>query len=84
MKNNFIIPKKAFKNTVFGKILIGASDAFTGGTVSNIVYSDENKEAGVIDWKRAGASLSTVIIIAAFVAGKIKFEDLINIINLLK
>ena len=83
MKNNFL-PKKAFKNTVFGKILIGASDAFTGGTVSNIVYADENKDAGVIDWKRAGASLSTVIIIAAFVAGKIKFEDLINIIELLK
>ena len=80
----FITKGKPFKNTVFGKILIGASDAFTGGTISNIVYADENTQPGQIDWKKAGASLSTIILIIAFTTGKIKLEDLTNILSLLK
>jgi hypothetical protein len=84
MQSNFIEPKKPFKNTVIGKILIGASDAFTGGTISNIVYADENTLPGQIDWKKAGASLSTIILIIAFTTGKIKLEDLTNILSLLK
>ena len=80
----FITKGKPFKNTVIGKILIGASDAFTGGTISNIVYADETTQAGQIDWKKAGASLSTIILIIAFTTGKIKFEDLIQVIELLK
>jgi hypothetical protein len=75
---------KPFKNTILGKIIIGASDAFTGGTVSNIIYADENTQAGQIDWKKAGASISTVILIISFIAGKIKFEDLIQVIDLIK
>lgn len=77
-------PKKPFKHTVLGKIIIGATDAFTGGTVSNIVYADESTASGQIDWKKAGASLSTLILITAFVAGKIKLEDLLHLINILK
>jgi hypothetical protein len=84
MKNNFIEPKKRFKNTIVGKILIGASDAFTGGTISNIVYADENTAPGQIDWKKAGASLSTIILIIAFTTGKIKLEDLTNLLTILK
>lgn len=75
--------KKPFKNTTIGKIVIGAADAFTGGTVSNIVYQDENKPAGELDFKRAGASIATVILIAAYVAGKVKIEDLLQIIGAL-
>lgn len=80
----FTEPKKPFKNTVIGKILIGASDAFTGGTISNIVYADETTGAGQIDWKKAGASISTLLLIAAFIAGKIKIDDLLTLINYLK
>ena len=75
--------KKPFKKTIFGKILVGVGDAFTGGTVSNLVYQDENAPAGAIDWKRAGVSIGTVILIYAFAAGKISFTDLHNIILLL-
>jgi hypothetical protein len=72
--------KKPFKKTIFGKILVGVGDAFTGGTVSNLVYSDENTDAGQIDWKRAGVSISTVILIYAFASGKISLQDLQSII----
>jgi hypothetical protein len=80
----FIATKKPFKHTVLGKILIGATDAFTGGTVSNIVYADETTASGQIDWKKAGASLSTLILITSFVLGKIKLDDLLQLINMLK
>lgn len=75
--------KKPFKNTTVGKILIGAADAFTGGTVSNVVYHDETTPAGSIDFKRAGASVATLLLIAAYVAGKVKIEDLLQIIGAL-
>lgn len=84
MYNKPFEPKKPFKNTMLGKIIIGASDAFTGGTISNIVYADENTQAGQIDWKKAGASISTIILIISFIGGKIKFDDLIQVIDLLK
>ncbi|MBW7844868.1 MAG: hypothetical protein H3C45_04355 [Bacteroidia bacterium] len=83
-KELFKEPKKKFKNTLVGKVLIGAADAFTGGTVSNLVYSDENKQSGYIDWQRAGASISTIILIIAYISGKIQLNDLVNVLNLLK
>jgi hypothetical protein len=84
MENNILKPRKPFKNTVLGKIVIGAADAFTGGTVSNIVYADENTQPGEIDWKKAGASVGTLILILAFVSGKISLTDLQTLIELLK
>lgn len=76
--------KKPFKNTLVGKLLIGTADAFTGGTVSNVVYSDENKDSGQIDWQRAGASVATLVLILAYVSGKISLESLTSLIELLK
>ena len=72
--------KKPFKKSLLGKVLVGVGDAFTGGTVSNLVYQDENTTAGSIDWKRAGVSIGTVILIYAFVSGKISLTDLQQII----
>lgn len=74
---------KPFKNTLTGKILVGIGDAFTGGTVSNLVYTDENKPVGEIDWKRAGASIATLILILAFVSGKITLSDLKDVLLIL-
>lgn len=79
-----IFSKKPFRNTIFGKVLIGAADAFTGGTVSNIVYADENTQPGQIDFKKAGASISIIILIIAFITGKVSLSDLKELIELLK
>lgn len=75
--------KKPFKKSLLGKVLVGVGDAFTGGTVSNLVYQDENAPAGAIDWKRAGTSVAVVILIAAFVSGKITLADLQQLLQIL-
>jgi hypothetical protein len=74
---------KKFKYTVLGRILVGAGDAVTGGTVSNLVYSDEVTHAGQIDWKRAGASVATLVLILAFVSGKISLDTLKSVLHLI-
>lgn len=68
--------KKPFKHTLFGKVLIGAGDALTGGTVSNLVYKDENTDAGKIDLKRAGSSVITLVLIYLFVRGTLTLEQI--------
>ena len=75
--------KKPFKKTLFGKILVGAGDAVTGGTVSNLVYEDSEAPSGSIDWKRAGAAIATIILILSFVFGKITLSDLKEIFSVL-
>lgn len=76
--------KKPFKNTLVGKIMIGAADGLTGGTISNLVYADENTPAGQIDFKRAGASVATVILTIGFLSGKINLADLLTVLEALK
>jgi hypothetical protein len=67
--------KKPFKFTAIGKIVIGVADAITGGTVSNVVYKDENSEAGKIDIKRAGSSIITILLMYLFATGKLSMEQ---------
>jgi hypothetical protein len=74
---------KPFKNKLIGKLIIGIGDAFTGGTISNIVYKDENTEAGEIDFRKAGISIGTIILIWAYVTGKITIDSLTHIIGVI-
>jgi hypothetical protein len=74
--------KKPFKKSILGKVLVGVGDAFTGGSVSNMVYQDENAPAGSMDWKRACASIATVALIAAFAMGKITLADLQQLLQI--
>jgi uncharacterized membrane protein YeiH len=75
---------KPFKMTFVGKLLIGVADAFTGGTISNVVYQDENTPAGAIDFKRAGISIATIILVWAFVTGKVNLQDFNTVFGLLQ
>lgn len=75
---------KPFKNTFIGKLLIGIADGFTGGSISNVVYNDENTPAGQIDFKRAGISIATVILTWAFVTGRVSLADLTTVFGLLQ
>ena len=53
--------KKPFFKTAFGKILVGAGDAFTGGTISNIVEKTESHEKGKMDIPKAIGVIATAI-----------------------
>jgi len=73
--------KKPFKHSIIGKIVIGAADAVTGGTVSNMVYKDESTDAGKIDIKRAGSSIVTIVLMYLYLTGKITMEQVQNFLN---
>ena len=73
--------KKKFKNTLVGKLLIGAADGFTGGAISNVVYQDENKPAGLPDYTKLAASGIVVVLIILFATGKLTHEQLTELIK---
>ena len=71
--------------TLTGKIIIGAGDFFTGGTVSNIVENTDDSPSGSIDKIKAlGVILTGLILIYLVVSGKISLEDAENLKELVE
>jgi len=76
--------KKTFKQTLFGKILIGIGDGFTGGSISNVVYADETQPANKPDAARLIVSIAIASLTILFALNKITFEQFENLLKLLQ
>ena len=67
---------KFLTNTMTGKMLVSAGDAFTGGAPSKIIDGTEDSPSGHADLIKVGGGLILAgVLIYLVVTGKITFEE---------